>query len=649
MPLEFIPNQPIIFEKPIGDFPCLNNDTKTYGQLMQDGDELCMQWKLSPCNEPMCEPNMVQDPIGADELGAWSVGGGWSTVSSAEIAFDGTGNPGGVCDQTLAGLTVGAAYVLEIDATTYTGLVTYEFIIGIQTVYTIDRPGIHSIAFIAESASLNILFSPVGTSTAGDQLVAESMTLKQYTTCWEDDLNGGLSSWSYSFDGANGKFCSIDTTGGDLVNTTAFTTTGNYHGVELTISDCTAGGLEVRLGTVLIGTTSGNGSFAFYGTPSAGTDLVFTKTGGFDGCISQVNVSDYGLITDYDIHFETDDSTTFSANYTPTAFEDRLVYCAVLSNLTWTVDSVPDGALTCKLLKAYIYDPCDAVEYESVNYINYKNIGWECTKVVESWSDGYAFGFYFGDIDNPDFKLRQRLRFLAFNPVYRNAGEEYLYSSGNTGRSYAQSQKSRTAWFDYMDEYAHDCTRTQLLSQKLFIDGYAFYYPTEDYEPEWNERGAYNLAQSRVTLFHEEAIFGSTCGTMANTVCPPQVIITPPAPYTQVIVNMDAFDTTPLDLTSIGLTAVQFDNAGASVNVGVYGSYDLTSGVSRALFATDIANFINTTYGTTTTSTSCTVSGSLLTVNIVCTGTISTPMEAASFAMYDTALSASFALPITFA
>ena len=650
MPLEFIPNQPIIFANPIGDYPCLNNDTKTYGQLMQDGDELCMQWKLSACDEPLCEPDMVMDPVGADELGSWTATGGWSSASSGTLDYTGPDLLPATAGQSL-NLTVGAAYIFSGQVDAYTGGKDYQVILGssVIPIGNIPASGQFSIGFTAYETPITLAVITDPSTTAGDTLELTGMTVKQYTTCWLDDLNGGIASWSYSFDGANGKFCSTDTTGGDLINTTAFTTTGNYHGVELTISDCTAGGLEVYLGTVLLGTTSGNGSFAFYGTPTAGTDLVFTKTGGFDGCISQVTVNDYGLITDYDIHFETDDGNTFSANYTPTAYEDRLIYCAILSNLTWTVDSVPDGALTCKLLKAYIYDPCDAVEYESVNYINYKNDGWECTKVVESWNDGFAFGFYFGDIAAPDFKLTQRLRVLAFNPVYRNAGEEYLYSSGNTGRSFAQSQKARTAWFDYMDEYAHDCTRTQLLGQKLFIDGYAFYYPTEDYEPEWNERGAYNLAQSRVTVFHEEAIFGSTCGTMANTVCPPQVIITPPAPYTQVIINADAFDISPLDVTAIEQTNLQFDNAGIYVGGGSGGGYDLTNGVDRALFATDIANSLNTAYGTTTTSTSCTISGTLLTLNIVCTGTISTPMPAGTVAIYDSLLSSTFALPITFA
>lgn len=651
MSLEFLPNQPIIFEKPIGDYPCLNNDTRAYGQLMQDGDELCIQWKLGACNEPMCEPDM-EGVAGPDELGAWTTSGGWSTGGSSSLTFDGTGNPVGSASQSLAGLTVGAVYRLTFNVDVYTGTVSYTvaFTSG-STSYTFNETGAHTVYFVANSATPGISISHNDTSAAGDTLEITGLEAVQWTSCWQDGLNFSAATWSYSFDGANGKFCSLDQTGGDLINTNAISAPGTYHAVELTVSDCTQGGVIITLGGLtMTGQTSGNGVFRFYGVPTFGVDLVISKTDSFDGCISQVSVYDYGDIDSYKVHFETDDLQVFSADYSVDAFEDRIVWCKKLSDLTWTVNGVVDGALTCHLFKTFIYDPCDATEYESVNYINYLNTGWECTKVVEAWSDGYAFGFYFGDIAAPDFVLRQRLRFLAFNPVYKNQGEEYLYSSGNTGRSFAQSQKARTAWFDYMDEYAHDCTRVQLLSQKLLVDNYAFYYPTEDYEPEWNERGAYNLAQSRVTLFHEEAIFGSTCGTMANAVCPPQVVVTP-CQFTQVIVNLNAVDLNAFNVTDVFLVyALYFDDGTLNAYATSF-SYDLTSGIDRVAFATYIANAINTAYSTTTTSLSCTISGNILSLNVVCSGIINIPMPGIGITLFDTGsmFTINSPLPITFA
>lgn len=652
MPLKYIPNQPVIFEQPIGDYPCLNNDNKAYAQLVQDGDTTCIQWELEACTEPMCEPNMVMPVPGADELGAWTTTGGWSSTGSDNLTFDGTGNPGGLPYNVITSIA-NTFYRVRFNVTNYTGTATYRLTWQTSTfTFTEDFNVIGQYTFYFQSNSTTlatILFQSIDTTTVADQLTIEDLEVVQWTNCWKDDLYLNQQSWSYSFDGINGKFCSSNSSGGDLINTTAFTTTGNYHGVQLTISNCTAGGLEVYIGSVLIGTTSGNGIFNFYGTPTSGTDLVFTKVDNFDGCISQVTVYDFGDLSIGEVTIKTEDNLKESNPLIPTAFDNRLVVCIDWENVTWSGGKYPTD---CEPLKIEIKDPCeDQADSVSINRILYKKGGtWDCTKLVESWNDGYAFGFYFGDIASPDFKLTQRLRFLAFNPVYKNSGEEYLYSSGNSGRSFAQSQKARTAWFDYMDEYAHDCTRTQLLGQKLLVEGYSFYYPTEDYEPEWNERGAYNLAQSRVTLLHEEAIFGSTCGTLANTVCPPQVIQLPAA-ITQVGVNIDSFDLSGLDLTDVYALFLQFDNAGVNTSGALSGSspYDLTNGAQRTLFVNDIANEIDTVYGTTVSSATCTLSGSLLSLNIICNGSVSTPMPALSVSIFDGAYSVyPFSIPIIF-
>jgi hypothetical protein len=131
---------------------------------------------------------------------------------------------------------------------------------------------------------------------------------------------------------------------------------------------------------------------------------------------------------------------------------------------------------------------------------------------------------------------------------------------------------------------------------------------------------------------------------MANTICPPQIIQLPPA-LTQVQVLMDEFDTAGMDLTSFNVTDLYWDDAGVSSGGGG-ASYDLTSGIDRASFATYIANTINTVFGTSTTSTSCTVSGSLLSVNVICNGTVANPMPSVSFAVYDFPFSITFALPV---
>ena len=636
MPIEFIPNQPVVFENPIGDYPCLNNDPKLYGPLMQSGDEMCIQWKLGSCGTPLCEPDMVGTP-GTDELGAWTVTGGWDTTGSSNLSFDGVGNPTGDAIQQISGLSPGTVYKLTFDVNIYTGTAIYSiyWFSNSAPLFDFSATGSYTVYFVAQASLQTIKFYHNGTSTFADQLLIENLEVVQWTQCWQQgDLTSGDHAWIYEYNTViqEGRFCS-NVNANVLVNTQAFVSTGNYHGISFVISNCTQGGLEVYVdgGTTPIGTTSGNGQFTYYGNPST-QDLIFNKVGNFDGCISQVVVNDYGVIGDYDITFENEDATVTSSITTPTAYDDRLVWCGNWNTLTWTVNGTPDLDPTCGKYYTKIYDPCDDVTHTSVNLINYDPDGHECTKFVEAWNDGYAFGFYFGDVNAPDFKLKQRLRVLAFNPVYRNSGEEYLYSSGQTVRSYAQSQKARTAWFDYADEYCHDTIRTQLLSQKLTIEGVSFYFPTEDYEPEWNDRGKYNLAQSRVTLFHELSTFGSTCGIIANPFCPPtqQACIVEEVAL-KMIADIASFDETVLEFYWNVMTNGTITSGGISSTLG---AFNVTTAGGRSSLLTAIINLVDSTYLTASSGT-ITFVGTTLSINI--TGTISStlPMPMLSIAMID--------------
>lgn len=603
MPIEFIPNQPVVFENPIGDYSCLNNDTKVYGPLMQLGDEMCIQWKMTPCGFPLCEPDMYVEGDSVT-LSAWSVAGGWTSGSTTTLTFN--GGTDSVATNNLGTLTLGAVYKVSFTVTNISGagVLYVKSSIG-QTIGIIntlqDTTGDYTFYFIADINPFSLRFEMDVIPLLTANVVITTIAVQQWTECWQDDLDSGFAGWSYDYDTVTqqGRFCS-NANANSLINTNALLNP-NYHGITFVISNCTQGGLEVYVdgGTTPIGTTSGNGQFTFYGVPGVNS-LIFTKVGNFDGCISQVVVNDYGVIGDYDITFENEDATVTSSIATPTAYDDRLVWCGNWNTLTWTVNGTPDLDPTCGKYYTKIYDPCDDVTHTSVNLINYDPNGHECTKFVEAWNDGYAFGFYFGDVNAPDFKLKQRLRVLAFNPVYRNSGEEYLYSSVQTVRSYAQSQKARTAWFDYVDEYCHDTIRTQLLSQKLTIEGVSFYFPTEDYEPEWNDRGKYNLAQSRVTLFHELSTFGSTCGIIANPFCPPtqQAAI-----ITQVSAKVTA------DYLSLGLpdsdVCVNYDefdvNGNYITNAWGVSCHDLT--VSTAGLYTSLKNIIDAFYGTSVSGT----------------------------------------------
>lgn len=629
MPLEFIPNQPFIFASPIGSQPCLNNDVRQYRQLIQNGDKICAQWKMLPCTEDVgCEPEMVD--IGAEELGAWTTSLGWSSTGADNATFDGSGGVG-TCEQTLTGLTVGVPYRFEFNVTALTGAVSFQPTFGLQLGSIITTNQTVQLYFVAVATTQVVSFlMDAGANQAGDEVSLFNISVKPMTVCWEDDLYSGAPSWSYTYDGSNGKFCSAEENGGDLINSNAYLTDGNYHRVQLNVTDCNAGGLEVYLGGVLIGTTSGNGLFVFYGTPTSGNDLTLVKVDLFDGCVSQVEVDDYGDVTaDYEV-FLSGQGT--SDNFIPDVFEDRLVFCQTTGDFTSMTFEWECGAYRLNISSA-----CDSETYTSVNEFAYDTVGWDCTKVVEAWNDGTAFGFYFGSIAAPDFTLYQRLRVLQFNPKYPNASEEYLFSNGSKTRSYAQAGKARICHFDYVDEYTHDTIRLQLLSSKLFIDSYAFYFPTSDYEPEWGENGRYNLAQSKVDLEHEQTLFSTACGVTGNAICPPQQV---PMNYSKVQL-WAVMDLTGMTLTSVGALAFSTQYSGtwtygfnqAPCNLTLLADRNLLYGVIQtwfdSLFSTTSSGFIS-------------LAGNILTIKLEGAIDVPSPQPSGSIVLTDGTISVSF-------
>jgi hypothetical protein len=644
MPTEFIPNQAVLFENPIGTYDCLNNDPRAYAQLAQPGDTLCVQWKMLPCTTDVsCEPDMVIDPLGGDLLGSWTTTGGWSSGSSSSVNYDGNSGTGN-CEQIIA-TTVGKAYKLRFVVDNFTGDADFEVALGLDVRGPVTADGTYEYYFIAVSANTQISFLLTGGGAAGDFCDIFELELIQYTDCWEDGLFSGVASWSYVYENGQGKFCSTIYQGGQLYNRDAYTDDLSYHRLTFTVSGWSQGSITAVMGGVIFGTVTGEGTFTLYGVPTDGSkDLIFQKQDLFDGCISQVTVDDYGVLsTRYGAYLLDSNNGAATGNIVPSFYEDRAVICELWND----IDPNMNGN-DCEFFRLRIAEECEdevITYYNSVNQIAFNLNGWDCSKVVEAWSEGYAFGFYFGtDIDNPDFKLYQRLRVLQFSPKYPNVGEEYLYSNGSTARSYAQTGKRRICWFDYVDENAHDTIRVQLLSQKLFIDNYAFYFPTADYEPEWAENGKYNLAQSRIELEHEQTLFGTTCGTQANSICPPQVIATPAA-LSQVMINVNDLDTTGTDLTTIEFLNLNWDSAGSLTSAGGGSGFDLTTLAGRSSLLSALIVILQSTWTCTPTGT-ITVSGSLLTIDISAPAIINIPMNTVSIVL--TSGVSVIPIPITF-
>lgn len=512
MPLEFIPNQPFIFEELLPDQPCMNNDNRVYSQIVQSNDNICVQQKMLPCDtEINCEPDMFASPA-ALGLSA-SLGSGWSSGGGL-TSYSGSGGVVGNATYTPSTpLVAGNVYQVDITIDSVTGVCAIYVSLGLYTYPTeLNTAGVYTFYVIAQTTTDTMVFTMVSDAdSAGDTMVISNVALSTFTTCWSDSLDFGYPAFRFSFDTTTlqGKFCSINNLSvGQLTNTTAYTTDGNYHRVNLTITDCTAGGLEVILGGTYLGTTSGNGEFKFYGIPTdASGELIFNKVDAFDGCISYVTVDDFGLLDPTDLPNSV--YTLVVANASGTGVTDEIPFVVFDDRITWcfSVSDLENGGnpieLSCNILyRLKISADCGsgATTYLSATSMRYDPDGWDCTKVVQGWCEGYNLGFFFGDIGNPTFKLTQRLRVLRYNPKYPIEGEEYLYSTGLNARSYATRGKVRECLFDRVDEKTHDVISAQILCDKLYIDAIECFVPNKDYEPEWGQNGKYNLAQSRIEI-----------------------------------------------------------------------------------------------------------------------------------------------------
>jgi hypothetical protein len=454
-----------------------------------------------------------------------TLGSGWSS-GGGNYNYSGSGGVvGNVTLTPSSPLTAGVPYQIELTVVSVTGTCGIFVSLGLDTYATeITEAGQYRFYLICQSTTDDLVFTMNASATsAGDTMVIENGSIGRtdFSQCWFDSLPFGYPCWGYTFDlpNLNGKFCSI-TDFGSLTNLTAYTADGNYHRVNLRITDCTQGGLEVILGGVYLGTTAGNGEFQFYGVPTdtSGT-LILTKAENFDGCVDNVTVDDFGLVDATDLPNSV--YQLIVINQSGTGATDEIEFVLNDDRITWCFDvsDLTNGGFPIELgcnidYRLRLTEDCGggATTYDSLTVLRYNPDGWDCTFVVEGYSDGYNLGFYFGATTNNVFKLTQRLRILQFAPKYPTQGEEYLFSSGIFGRSYAQRGKVRTAHFDYVDEPTHDVISTQLICDVLTIDGDVYFAPVKDYEPEWDEN-RYNLAQSKVDMIRvtEPVIFKRSC------------------------------------------------------------------------------------------------------------------------------------------
>lgn len=536
MALSFIPNQPILFEDPIfSGQTCLNNDVRAYAQLAQPGDVTCVQWKNEPLgNISDCamneQPNVITNGNFDSLLTGWQqINLGSGAITAPTIwSYNGTGavtTGGPLALFTSTGITVGNLTMLSF----YVSDPTIQISVGVGDSATNSWNNLASAQINYDGRAVVIFYAAAGSEIyiAGNgpveirDVIVRDINLTYCFTPNTDSLY-----WSY-VESLNGyQLISSSGTPRPLTLRNSFSS-GTTYRISFKVKELSVNPLNyvyIADGTTndIIVSADDNKEYTFWYTHTNATTQVTLNVSDWTNLdllgviIYDVNIEYFNFSYTTSIVFPNGDcaSTDYNSSSVTnpiTFYQDRIIWC-----FDWSlISSCGTGdPLFSDCYKIKITDNETGLSATSYTTINFKNEGHDCSVMMVGDNTGYAFNFFFNDPSSEvAFTLRQRLRLLQFNPSYPAKSEEYLYSNGNHVRTYAESAKFRTAWFDYVDEPTHDVIRLQLLSDTLTLDGVEFFCAAEDYEPEWSANGKYNLAQSRVVMkaVQEKSLFNKSC------------------------------------------------------------------------------------------------------------------------------------------
>ena len=544
MAISFIPNQPILFEDPLfAGQSCLNNDTRLYAQLAEANDSMCIQF----INEPIatlysCDMTQFTDVVtngtfasdlsswdeynfatgtnlGAPTTWTWTPDGATSDVTASQIGLI----------QTMPG-SVGNIYLISFEFT-YDNGGNFKIGLGNQAtnswnwvnLFNNFETNIDGRRCLIVSSYINLDFAFYCDTSA---VTIKNLIIRDVTTGQCVVPNSSVNAhWTY-VESVNG-WQKIDGTAATAYPLTIFNSLVNGTDYRLTykvmnMPEDSIAYMEIQdNANATLGKTYTNGEFAEYFNytgPSA-QPFILANPEAQNGVIYDITFEEMCYNHEIFISYPNGDPASIiydstSPIYPITYYQNRMIWCFLWDNIE-SYD-IPGGNLTSDCYTITVRDNCSgSVDTMSYTTVNYKASGsHECSVVVNAYCNGNAFGFYFNSPDSiVNFELKQRLRLLQFNPMYPVKTEQYTYSSGTMNRTYAQSGKVRTAWFDYVDEPTHDVIRLQLLCDTLLIDNQPFFCMAEDYEPEWGQNGKYNLAQSKVVLMaqNEPTLFNKNC------------------------------------------------------------------------------------------------------------------------------------------
>jgi hypothetical protein len=542
---EFIPNQPITFGAIAQD--CLNNDPRAYAMLMQGEEQWKLQIENTSCGNAegaVCDPEM-------NDVGEVLINSSFDTVGEWTVVQDATINTTDGFAYLFDNSVGGGESIIEIDLPVSNSYISYPTVCKISfdistfqsgSFYVnAELPGnTYNLQTFTPSTNLNSYSFTVYRPWFAEKIIVgfvcnqayslylQNFVLEEITPCWSQliDYNGSTGvnalsspSWTYSNNFGIGKFTSVPNW--DIYNSATFPVAtllnklndlfanGDFVKLTYTLSGITAGSIYASLGTTSGVIRNANGTYTELIVSGAIADALFWyTTQDFDGSIQIVSAYKYLYCHTIDV-VDANTLTPVATGYVPDYVNDKIEMVFNPQSIPGEVGGEPnDFALVDGCYRIKFNDCCTGESVISDTVINYTTGTHDCTVLVDATCDGEAFGFDF----SANFSIRHRLRTLRFNPTYRNEGEDSQGSDGVKRRPFAQSEKVYSCLFDYCDEPTHDAINAQLLCDTLTFDGVEYFYPIQDYSPDWSDRGKLNLAQSQIELQKKQSvIFNRNC------------------------------------------------------------------------------------------------------------------------------------------
>lgn len=153
-----------------------------------------------------------------------------------------------------------------------------------------------------------------------------------------------------------------------------------------------------------------------------------------------------------------------------------------------------------------IYDQCTPC-------INYQ-ASFQCTKLVEGYCAGNAFGFAFDDSGgNNQFKLSLRAKCELLHAFFPQEQDDYDFSTGSSEINFGQSTMLEALTFYPIPNFKHRVLALEKICDTFQIDTIDYFCKKGDYTPEWNKNTSTDLAPAHIDVKKkDQTLFNSNCG-----------------------------------------------------------------------------------------------------------------------------------------